>query len=155
MPRASPPLPKVQRSSCPYFCSPPVTATGRTAGSRQRKPRAIVPGDSGSIAAITSLLCAALRSLLQEWQQQVDNLLGLFLLHPVAGAIDQVATEHPRAGALLHRLIDAGALIRAPVLLARDETGGHVDMAARPGFELGGERARGAAAIPLLSLIHI
>src|SRR5450631_4821105 len=51
--------------------------------------------------------------LLQELQQQVTNFLGLLLLHPVAGAVDQMTAEHARAGACLHRFKDAGALISA------------------------------------------
>src|ERR1700732_504158 len=74
---------------------------------------------------------------------------GLFLLHPMAGALDQMTAEHARAGTFLHRLIDAGTLIGAPILFACNEAGRHVDAAAGKGFKLGRERARGAAAIPL------
>ena len=74
---------------------------------------------------------------------------GLLLLHPMAGAFDQMTADHPRACGGLHRLEHAGALISAPILLARDEAGGHVDAAARPGLEFGVECARRAAAIPL------
>src|ERR1700716_845452 len=87
--------------------------------------------------------------LLQKLQQQVTNFLGLLLLHPVAGAIDQMTAEHARARACLHRFKDAGALISAPVLFARDEASGHVDTAAGICFEFGGECALGATAIPL------
>ena len=67
----------------------------------------------------------------------------------MAGAVDQMAAEHAGAGPRLHRLEHAGALIGAPILLARDEAGGHVDGAARNSLHFGGERARRAAAIPL------
>jgi len=54
----------------------------------------------------------------KEFQQQASDLLRLFLLHPVPGALDQMTADHAGAGALLHRLIDARPLIGAPVLLA-------------------------------------
>src|ERR1700730_18613418 len=92
--------------------------------------------------------------LLQELQQQMTNFLGLLLLPPMAGAADQLTAEHARPRACLHRVKDAGALIRAPVLLARDEARGHVDTAAGICFEFGGECARGAAAIPLQSALE-
>src|SRR5258708_3358491 len=87
--------------------------------------------------------------LLHELQQQMTNLLRLLLLHPVAGAVYQMNAEHARAGAFLHRLEHAGALVGAPVLFARDEAGGSVDSAAGECFEFGIERTGGAAAIPL------
>src|SRR5579863_5836054 len=65
------------------------------------------------------------------------------------GAFDQVAAEHVGTGGLLHRLEHAGALIGAPILLARDETRRHVNGAARPGSELRGERGGSTVAIPL------
>src|SRR5665213_318557 len=86
---------------------------------------------------------------LDELQQQPAHLGGLLLLHPMAGALDQMTTDHPGAGLGLHRLEHARALISAPILLARDEAGGHVDAAARPGLQFRNKFARGAAAIPL------
>src|ERR1700704_3495140 len=88
-------------------------------------------------------------SLSQKRDQQPGHFRRSLLLHPMAGAVDEVTAEHAGASAFLHRLIDAGALIGAPVLFAGDEAGGHVDAAAGICFEFGGERARGAAAIPL------
>src|SRR5258708_7452330 len=79
--------------------------------------------------------------LLQELQQQAADLGGLLLLHPVAGTLDQVSAEHAGAGALLHRLVDTGALIDAPILFSCDETGGHIDGAARPYLQFGCELA--------------
>src|SRR6266436_1918542 len=78
----------------------------------------------------------------------------LFLLHPVAGAIDQMATDHVAACAGLHRLEDAGALMRTPVLLSRDEARRHVDGAAGPRLQFRVEGARGAAAIPLQAALE-
>src|SRR4051794_29486196 len=57
---------------------------------------------------------------LQERQQQPTHFRRLLLLHPVAGAIDQMAADHVAAGGLLHGLEHAGTLIGAPVLLAGD-----------------------------------
>src|SRR5205085_6618493 len=90
----------------------------------------------------------------KKFQQQASDLLRLFLLHPVPGALDQMTADHAGAGALLHRLIDAGPLIGAPVLLAGDKARGHVDAAARPGFKFGSKRGRSAAAIPLQSALE-
>src|ERR1700704_4864736 len=90
-----------------------------------------------------------LSKLLHELQQQVTDLLWLLLLHPVAGAVDQMTAEHARAGGGLHRLEYAGALVCAPILSARDEAGGNIDGAAGISLEFGDERARGAATIPL------
>src|SRR6202166_5250120 len=92
--------------------------------------------------------------MLQELQQQAPDLAGLLLLHPMTGAIDQVTAEHAGAGSLLHCLIDAGTLISAPVLLSRNETGGHIDGAARPGLQFAREFIRRAAAIPLQAALE-
>src|SRR6185437_3180748 len=85
----------------------------------------------------------------QELQEQPADLNRLLLLYPMAGALDQMAADHPAAIPGLHRFEHAGALIGAPVLLAGDESGGHVDAAARPGLHFRDESARRAAAIPL------
>src|SRR5260370_34524057 len=94
-----------------------------------------------------SLSGGAFCGLLQELQQHVTNLLRLFLLHPVSGAVDQMTADHPLACASLHCFEYAGALIGAPILFARDEARWHVDGAAGECFEFGGERTRGGAAI--------
>src|SRR5262249_44702924 len=72
----------------------------------------------------------------------------------MAGAVDQMAADHVGAGTGLHRLEGAGKLVGSPVLLSRDETGRHVDGAARPGLLLRHESARGAAAIPLQAALE-
>ena len=48
-------------------------------------------------------------------EQQPRDGLGLLLLHPVAGAVDEMAGEHARASLLLHALEDARRLEDAPV----------------------------------------
>src|ERR1700756_3598904 len=97
---------------------------------------------------------AAIRGPLEELQQQSRDVFGLLLLHPVAGARDEVTAVHVRAGARRHSFIDAGALIGAPILLTRDEAGWHVDGTAGPCLQFGIEGARGAAAIPLQTALE-
>src|SRR5712691_5641052 len=87
--------------------------------------------------------------LVKELHEQLAHLLRLLLLHPVPGALDQMAAKDARAGALPHALDIAGNLVGAPVALARDEHRWHVDGAAGEYFELGIENALRAAAIPL------
>src|SRR6516225_8081753 len=69
----------------------------------------------------------SLRKLSQEGKQQPVHFGWLLLLHPMSGAVDKMTADHPCAGGGLHRLIDAGTLISAPILPAGDEAGGHVD----------------------------
>src|SRR5712691_13057931 len=92
--------------------------------------------------------------LSQKRNQQPGHFRRSLLLHPMAGAVDEVTAEHAGASAFLHRLIDPGALIGAPVLLAGDEAGGHVDAAAGKRLELGAECARCPAAIPLQAALE-
>src|ERR1700760_5174142 len=70
------------------------------------------------------------------------------------GTVDQMRAKHARAGGRLHGLEHAGTLVGPPILLARDETGRHVDGPARPGFEFGGEGAGSAAAIALQAALE-
>src|SRR6266852_4619161 len=79
--------------------------------------------------------------LVKELHEQLADLLRPLLLHPVAGALDQVAAHHARAYALLHAFDIAGNLVGAPVALARDEHRRHVDGAAGEHLELGSENA--------------
>src|SRR6185295_12261237 len=69
-----------------------------------------------------------LRALaLKELEEQPAHLLGLLLLHPVAGSIQQVEPHHMRAGSRLHLIHGSRRLINTPVALACDVLGGHVD----------------------------
>src|SRR5216683_2594000 len=86
--------------------------------------------------------------------RQSGNFRRLLLLHPVTGAVDQMTADHVGTRARLHRLEYAGALMRAPILLSRDEGGRHVDGTAREGLQFGVESARRAAAIPLQSALE-
>src|SRR5215510_4843078 len=63
----------------------------------------------------------------QELQNQLADLLRLFLLDPVASAFDELEHDHPGAGGLPHAVDRSGSLIHAPVALPRDEGGRHVD----------------------------
>src|ERR1700730_3380398 len=112
-------------------------------------PATISPRCQTDHELMMNLTGLSFSGLFHELHQQAVNLLRLLLLHPVAGAVDQVTAEHAGAGRCLHCLIDAGTLICAPVLPARNKARGHVEAAAGIGFEFGSERARGAAAIPL------
>lgn len=60
----------------------------------------------------------------QEIEKHSADLLGLFLLYPMPGALDQIAAEHLRATRTLHALEIAGALIRAPISVAGDKDQG-------------------------------
>src|SRR5665213_4259838 len=146
--RASPSLPEVQRSSFPYSLLQ-IMSPGALPGRLERCPQGMVPLHLAAALGLWSM-----PSMLQKLQQQPAYLGGLLLLHPVAGAVDQMAAYHVAAGGRLHRLEHARALIGAPILLARDETGGHIDGAARPYLQFSGECARGAAAIPLQAALE-
>ena len=71
----------------------------------------------------------------------------------MAGAVEQMAAEHAGAGAVLHALEIAGALIGAPVALAGDEHRRHVDRAAGEQLQFGIVEALGAGAVPLQSAL--
>src|SRR3954471_17759176 len=89
------------------------------------------------------------RRAFQEINQQRACRFGLLLLYPVAGAVEQMHTYHSGAGPLLHYLESTGPLIDAPIALAGDEDGGHVERAAGEQFEFGFEVSAGARAIPV------
>jgi len=96
----------------------------------------------------------SLRKLSQEGKQQPVHFGWPLLLHPMPGAVDKMTADHPCAGRGLHRLIDAGTLISAPILPAGDEAGWHVDRPARPDLQFAVECARGAAAVPLQTTLE-
>src|SRR5205823_4255828 len=86
----------------------------------------------------------------QELHQQLAHGIGLLLLHPMPGAIDEMSAAPLRADAdCLHRLEDAGSLKRTPVALAGDEAGRHVDGATRERAQLGESLGIGAAPHPV------
>ncbi len=57
----------------------------------------------------------------QELEDQFADLLGLLLLHPMPGALDQMCAQHAGARHLLHGLECTGSLIDAPVAFPADE----------------------------------
>src|SRR5215469_9542833 len=83
---------------------------------------------------------------LQKLDQQLAYPL---LLHPMAGTVDQMAAQHPRARALLHPLEIAGTLVSPPILFARNEDRGHVDGPAREQLQFSGVDAFRPAPVPL------
>src|SRR5690606_12795661 len=85
----------------------------------------------------------------QELQQQAVHPIGLLLLDPVAGALDEVAGLHPGAGPGLHGFVGARSLVYAPVAAAGKEAGRHLDPAAGEQLETGRDALVGGAAIPL------
>src|ERR1700746_2137784 len=68
------------------------------------------------------------RLLAQEIDQQRDDLLRLLLLHPVPGAVEQLAADHTGAD-LLRAFESPRRLVDAPVARAADEDRWHVDRA--------------------------
>src|SRR5260370_25455439 len=67
---------------------------------------------------------------LQKLDQQLAHPFRLFLLHPMPGAVDQMATHHPGARALLHPLEIAGTLVGPPVARSGNKNSRHIDGAA-------------------------
>ena len=65
-----------------------------------------------------------------ESQQQPNDFFWLLLLYPVSRTINQIGAAPLGAGAGFHSLKRAGRLIDAPIALARNETGRHIDRAA-------------------------
>src|SRR5262245_53062450 len=73
----------------------------------------------------------------------------LLLLHPVTGPVQQMTASHVRAGASLHALEVARALIYSPVALPSNEQGWDIDGAAEEQLEHTAVLAPCGAAIPL------
>src|SRR5215472_14512411 len=88
------------------------------------------PSTSGPPCLVnnTAFIVSSRLSLqLQKLQQEPAHLLRLLLLHPMAGAVDQMAAEHPRASTLLHSLEVTGALVGSPIAFSRDEERRHIN----------------------------
>src|SRR4051794_21274968 len=99
------------RMYCRGSTIPKDYATPPSASSRRgRLPRALLPHFLPAC-----LPSAGHSGLVQKLQQQPADLLRLFLLHPMAGAVDQVTAEHPAAGHRLHRLDRAWHLVDPPI----------------------------------------
>src|SRR6266581_999215 len=91
---------------------------------------------------------------LQKFRQERAHPRRLLLLYAMAGAVDQMAAQHPRAQGVLHPLEITGTLICAPILFARDEDRGHVDRPAREQLQFGGIDALRPAPIPLQTALE-
>src|SRR5690606_22922303 len=85
----------------------------------------------------------------QELEQQPIDLVRPLLLDPVPGPCHQVDAAHPRARLALHAVEIARSLVNAPVALARDEAGRHVDRPPGPHLQLRAHPLVGQVAIPL------
>src|SRR5579863_258778 len=85
----------------------------------------------------------------QEIDQQPGDRLGLFLLHPVTGAVDQVTSPHVRARGSLHSFEIARPLVDPPIALSGDEERRHVDGSARKQLQLRIVTALGPGTVPV------
>jgi cyclase len=85
------------------------------------------PGRTGG-AITNDRVCAAGQygSVAQKLKQQRAHKFRLLLLHPVAGAIEKMESDHLRAGALAHPVHRTRRLIDAPIAFPGDELRGHV-----------------------------
>src|ERR1700731_409368 len=95
-----------------------------------------------------------LLSPLQKLDQQLAHPFRLFLLHPMPSAVDQMTAQHPRAGAILHALEIAGALIGSPIAFSCNEHGRNIDSAAGKQLKLGIIEALRPGPIPLQSALE-
>jgi hypothetical protein len=60
-------------------------------------------------------------------QQQTTDFLGLLLLNPISGTIDEMRAAPLSTSRGLHHLKSTGKLVHAPIALARNETRRHID----------------------------
>src|SRR5579871_869078 len=94
------------------------------------------------------------RLVRQEAKDQSADGFGLLLLHPMAGAVDQMDALHLRAGLVLHRLQRTRVLIDAPIALAADEARRHVDRAAGEQAQAGDQLGLAAAPVALQAALE-
>src|SRR5262249_43559929 len=73
---------------------------------------------ASSVSKSTGWFLSVVDLALEEFDEQPGHFLRLFLLHPVAGAADEMRADHPRARGFLHGLERAGPLIHTPVTLS-------------------------------------
>src|SRR6516164_8031354 len=91
---------------------------------------------------------------LQKLDQQRAHPLRLLLLHPMAGTIDQMATQNPPARTLLHPLEIAGTLVGPPIAFSRYEYRGHVNGSAGEQLQFAGGSGFRPAPVPLQSTLE-
>src|ERR1700751_185584 len=124
------------------------TSPGPAIGSGA-SPRRTTSGPPCFINSTAFIVSSCLSLPLQKLDQQSTHPVRLLLLHPMAGAIDQMATLHPSALALLHPLEIAGALIGPPIAFSGNEHRGHVNGPAREKLQFGCVGASRPAPVPL------
>src|ERR1700722_18529706 len=115
---------KMRRNMTPPSCSRRNwwAAISKTAGRKSPDPSRRSP---------------ALRWMPQKRKQQLGRLFRLLLLHPMAGAIDEMKADHVGAGAVPHALRGTGRLIGAPITFACDIHRRYIDGASGEGVHFG------------------
>src|SRR5579883_3446362 len=150
----APPTPNSSSASSAGWPPTPMAATA--VGGRGWRITGLTPPASTSALPATWRALGSVRSTPraltlppQEIEQQFPDHGGLLLLHPMPGAVDQVAADHPGAGAFLHGFEIARPLIGAPIAPAGDEHRRHVDPASGKEPQFGIGEPRSAAAVPI------
>src|ERR1700730_8072295 len=124
------------------------TSPGPAVGSGA-SPRRSTSGPPCSVNNTAFMVPSRLLLPLQELDQELAHPLRLLLLHPMAGAVDQMAAQHPGAGALLHPLEITGPLVVSPIAFPGDKDRRHADAPAREQLQFALEPTPRAAAVPL------
>src|SRR5882672_5275191 len=106
------------------------TSPGPAVGSGT-SPRCSTSGSPCFVNSTAFMVPSRLSLPLQEIDQQLIHPLRLLLLHPMPGAVDKMAAQHPGARALLHPLVVPGALVGSPIAFAGDKDRRHIDAPAR------------------------
>src|SRR5688572_1941766 len=101
----------------------------------------------------TALMLSRMPGDVKEARQPRGDRRCLFLLHPVAGAVDELDAFELWTGAF-HRVEAAGALIDAPVALARHEQRANIDRPSREQLELRREPGHTSDAIRLQAALE-
>src|SRR5262249_50194605 len=124
----------------PFVCHPQLILILRSHRRWRLEGRTIGLQEVAGAAAPTPILSASWRRHLgpgKERQEEAHDLLRLLLLHPMAGAVDEVAAAHLGAGKLLHALDRPWRLVDPPIAAAGDEERRHVDGALGEDLEVG------------------
>src|SRR5271169_1606445 len=120
------------------------TSPGPAVGSGTSSTRS-TSGPPCFVNSTAFIVSSCLSLPLQKLDHERAHPRRLLLLHPMAGAIDQVATQHPRARALLHPLEIAGPLVGPPIAFSRNEDRRDVNGSAREQLQFSGIDASRAA----------
>src|SRR6516162_5861921 len=128
----------------------PGPAVGSGASPRRSSSGPPCFGNNNTAFIVSSRLLPPSKKL----DQQLAHPLRLLLLHPMAGAIDQMTAQHPGAHALLHPFKIAGTLVGPPIAFSCNEDRGDVDGPAREQLQFSGIDASGAAPVPLQAALE-